>query len=93
MPTSVSDLVLLRRAINEDWAVPAIVRAAIISELENEIQSTDRRRVLSVARTFLAMESADSARRLGPHNWLVSLNPWHAGGITRRFGDRWRDGR
>ena len=61
LPTSLSDLVLLRRAINDGWPVPAMVRAAIMSELENEIQSTDRRRMLSVAKTLLVMERATAS--------------------------------
>lgn len=65
-PTSLSDLVLLRRAINENWPVPYNVRLAIVGELEAEIESPDVRRVLSVARSFLAMEGANiRAERIG----------------------------
>jgi hypothetical protein len=58
-PTSLSDLVLLRKAINEGWPVPFQVRLAIVSELGGEIKSPDVRRALSVARSFLAMDRAN----------------------------------
>jgi hypothetical protein len=59
LPTTLSDLVWLRRAINEDWPVAADVRQAIVGELEAEINSPDVRRLISVARSFLAMEDAN----------------------------------
>jgi hypothetical protein len=66
LPATLADLVLLRRAINEDWPVPADVRQSIVDELEAEIKSPDVRRCLSVVRTFLAMESANiRAERIG----------------------------
>ncbi len=67
VPRTLSDLVLLRRAINEDWLVPDNVRQSIVRELAAEIKSPDVRRCLSVARTFLAMDSANiRAERFGP---------------------------
>ncbi len=66
MPTTLSDLVLLRRAINEDWPVPTNVRRAIVGELVAEIESLNVRRSLSVVRSFLAMEGANiRAERIG----------------------------
>lgn len=66
LPTTLSDLVLLRRAINEDWPVPANVQRAIVGELETEINSPDVRRSISVVRTFLAMQDANiRADRIG----------------------------
>jgi len=60
------DLVLLRRAINEDWPVPCDVRRAIVGELECDIESPDVRRRLSAARSFLAMEGANiRAEKIG----------------------------
>ena len=60
LPTSRDDLVLLQQAINEDWPVPDKVRQAIVRELGEEIESSEVRRVLSVARSFLAMSSANT---------------------------------
>lgn len=66
VPTALADLVMLRRAINEDWPVPVSVRQAIIDELGTEIESSESRRVLSVVRSFLTMESANiRAERMG----------------------------
>ena len=59
LPTSLADLVLLRRAINENWPVPENVRRAIIGELESEIGHSDGRRSLSIARSFIDMEGAN----------------------------------
>jgi len=59
LPTTLADLVMLRRAINEDWPVPDKMRQAIVSELGDEIDSLEVRRALSVARLFLAMSSAN----------------------------------
>ena len=60
LPTTLSDLVLLRRAINEDWPVPDNVRQAICDELaEEELESSEVRRLISVVRTFLAMDRAN----------------------------------
>ena len=74
-PTSLSDLVLLRRAINEDWPIPDNVRRAIVGELEDEIESPDVRRLLSVARSFLAMDSSNiRAERARRHACLPRLN-------------------
>ena len=63
LPTSLSDLVLLRQAINEDWPIAVDVQQAIIDELADEIESMDARRAVAVARTFLAMESANLRAR------------------------------
>ncbi len=66
IPTSRADLVLLRQAINEDWPVPDKVRQVIVRELGDEIESSEVRWVLSVARSFLAMESANiRAEKIG----------------------------
>ena len=59
VPTKLADLVLLRQAINEDWPVSSRVRQAIIDEFTAEIDTPDVRRSLSVARSFLTMESAN----------------------------------
>jgi uncharacterized protein (UPF0147 family) len=59
LPTSLSDLVLLRRAINEDWPVPDNVRRAIIRELEGEFESPNARVQVSIVKSFLAMEDAN----------------------------------
>ena len=59
MPTSLTDLALLRRAINEDWPVPDNVRRAIVGELVDETESSDGRRKLSVVLSFLAMHGAN----------------------------------
>jgi hypothetical protein len=59
VPTSLSDLVLLRRAVNEGWPVPDDVRQAIVGELATDLASSEVRRVLSIARVFLAMDRAD----------------------------------
>ncbi len=57
-PTTLADLAMLRRAINDDWPVPPDVKRAIIEELGNDIESPRLRRVLSVARSFIAMDRA-----------------------------------
>lgn len=59
LPTSRSDLVLLRKAINQDWPVPDNVRLAIVGELNCEIGSPDGHWFLAVARSFVAMEAAN----------------------------------
>jgi len=59
LPTTLADLVMLRRAINEDWPVPANVRHAIVDELGGDIETSEVRRALSVFRSFLVMESAN----------------------------------
>ena len=59
LPTTLDDLVLLRRAINEDWPVPPNVRRAIVDELAGEISSLGVRRAFSVIRTFLTMDRAN----------------------------------
>ncbi len=61
MPISLSDLVLLRRSINEDWPIPENVRRAIARELLEEIgpEPQDVRRVVAVARVFLTMGAAN----------------------------------
>jgi hypothetical protein len=65
VPTRLSDLVLLRRSINEDWPIPAPVRQAIVDELGAELGTPDLRRTASILRAFLAMERANlrEARR------------------------------
>ena len=66
LPTMLADLVMLRRAVNEDWPVPANVRQAVIDELKDELETSDPRRVLSAVRLVLAMESANvRAERIG----------------------------
>jgi hypothetical protein len=57
--TNRADLALLRRAIKEDWPVPASVRQSIVEELAGEIETPDVRRLLSVAQTFVAMEESN----------------------------------
>jgi hypothetical protein len=59
LPTSLSDLVLLRRAINQDWPVSAPVRQAIVAELGEGLESNDARRTISIAKTFIAMDWAN----------------------------------
>ena len=76
MPTSLSDLVLLRRAINQDWPVSAAVRQAIVDELGEGLESNDVRRTISIARTFIAMDWASHA---GPGN----EGSWAAKACTR----------
>jgi hypothetical protein len=53
----------LRHAIRDGWTVPQNVRRAIVGELAAEFVSgfglSDSRRVLSIARAFLAMDRAD----------------------------------
>jgi len=55
----VADLVLLRRAIREEWPVAADVRQAIVDELGEGLESHDARRTISIARTFIAMDRAN----------------------------------
>ncbi|PHS04009.1 MAG: hypothetical protein COA78_17085 [Blastopirellula sp.] len=62
LPTRLSDLVMLRRAIKEDWPVPQHVKQAVVGDLEEEVHSSETRRVLSSALCFLAM--SDSNLRL-----------------------------
>jgi hypothetical protein len=63
VPTTPSDIRLLRRAIRDGWPVPQNVRRAIVGELAAELVPgfglSDSRRVLSIARAFLAMDTAD----------------------------------
>ncbi len=59
MPTTKSDLVMLRRAIREGWLVPDSVRRAIIDELTAEISTSDVWRFLAVSKVFLAMRQAN----------------------------------
>ncbi len=59
LPTRLSDLVLLRQAIKEDWDVSAAVRTSILRELSAAIESNDERMICSVFRSFLAMENAN----------------------------------
>ena len=68
VPTTLADLVMLRRAINEDWPVSSRVRQVIIDELTAEIDTPDVRRSLSVARSFLAMGSANIRAE---KNWVA----------------------
>ncbi len=59
MPTTRAGLVLLRRAINEDWPVPYDVRKAIVDKLSRDIdQVSDVRRFMGVVEVFAAMRSA-----------------------------------
>lgn len=59
VPTKRSDLVLLRRAISEDWPVPENVQRTIVAELGGELRTKDARRFLAVARAFLEMQAAN----------------------------------
>jgi len=59
LPTTLDDLVLLRRAINEDWPIPPNVRQAIVAELADDICLSNVRRVLSTIHTFVAMDRAN----------------------------------
>ena len=60
LPTTLSDLVMLRSAINEDWPVPDNVRQAICVELgQEDIESSELRRVISIVRTYLTMDRAN----------------------------------
>ena len=59
LPTTLDDLVLLRRAINEDWPVPPNVRQTIVDELAGEVDPPNVRRAFAVIRTFLTMDRAN----------------------------------
>jgi hypothetical protein len=59
LPTTLADLATLRRAINEDWDVPLMVRKSIVDELAAEVESNSVRRIISVAKSLLAMHRAD----------------------------------
>jgi len=59
LPTSLADLVLLRRAIREEWPVAANVRQAIVDELGEGLESNNVWRTLSIARASIAMDRAN----------------------------------
>lgn len=61
LPTSLADLVLLRRAINQDRPVSAPVRQAIVDELGEGLESNNVRPTISIARTFIATDLASSS--------------------------------
>jgi hypothetical protein len=65
VPTTLSDLVLLRRAIRADWPISEDVRQAIVDELGDELGTSNQRRSIALLRTFLAMADANlrEARR------------------------------
>ena len=50
------DLVLLRHAVRENWPIPVERRPPIIEALGNLIGNADARRVIGIARVFLAMD-------------------------------------
>jgi hypothetical protein len=59
VPTRLSDLVLLRQAINEDWLVADDLWEATIEELVSEFHSPDARRQIAVMRTVVVMVGAN----------------------------------
>ena len=59
VPATRSDLVLLRQAIHEDWPVPDDVWRAVVGDLLDDLESPDTRRIVSVARVFLAAEQGN----------------------------------
>jgi hypothetical protein len=60
---SLSDLVMLRKAIRESWPVPNDVRGALAAAVMSKMRSEPRyeKMTTAVARTFLAMEQANIA--------------------------------
>jgi hypothetical protein len=71
-PTTRSDLVLLRHAINEDWPVAANVRTAIAKEIVDTHSATsDSRHHYSTGRVLLAMIEADT--RMSRKSYLIQL--------------------
>lgn len=64
-PTSNSDLILLRQAVNADWDVPPEVRANIVRELNEELKNSDGRRLMAVVKCHLAIHRANLRVKTG----------------------------
>jgi hypothetical protein len=58
-PTTRADLVLLRHAINQSWAIADDKRPGLVLAMMAELDSADVRRSLSAIRVLLAMERAN----------------------------------
>lgn len=58
-PTTLQDLVWLRRAVNQDWPVSEAVRSAIVRELMADFENKPPRESLSICRTVIAMGLAN----------------------------------
>ena len=70
MPTSRSDIALLRRAVRNGWSVPVNVRDAIVGEIREELQASsadfrELRRGLAFVRVLIDMERANQRKERG----------------------------
>ena len=72
LPTSLSDLALLRTAIRQDWPISASVQADIIRELQGEAKaiisngSPNLRRYVAFMRVLLAKAEAEQRADRAP---------------------------
>ena len=71
---SLSDLILLRQAINQNWPVPSETRAAIVAKLSEELNTASPRRFLSIAASLAAMDAANIRMAVATHN-VVDARP------------------
>jgi hypothetical protein len=86
LPISLSDLLLVRRAIREGWSVSPAVRDAVVSDVTFVALSEDEacpRRFLSAVHVFIAMEAVNQAIDIAEHRRKYGI-PRRARRQTRR---------